>query len=60
MERIFECRISQQIDIYDMRVGFMKGKGTTHAIFVVRQIRRRLQLKERSSNLALCIWKKSF
>ena len=36
VERIFEDRIRQQIDIDDMQFGFMKGKGTTDAIFIVR------------------------
>jgi len=35
---IFEHRIWQQIDIDDMQFGFVKGKGTTDAIFIVRQI----------------------
>jgi len=47
VERIFEDRIWQQIDIDDMQFGFMKGKGTTDAIFIVR-----------SSILGLWIWKK--
>jgi len=37
VERIFEHRIRQQIDIGDMQFGFMKGKGTTDVIFIVRQ-----------------------
>ena len=32
VERIFEDRIWQQIDIDDMQFGFVKGKGTTDAI----------------------------
>jgi len=36
VERIFEHRIQQQIDIDDMPFVFMKGKGTTDAIFIVR------------------------
>jgi len=36
MERIFEHRIQQQINIDNMQFGFMKGKGTTDAIFIVR------------------------
>jgi len=32
VERIFENRIWQQIDIDDTQFGFMKGKGTTDAI----------------------------
>jgi len=34
VERIFEHRIWQQIDTYDMQFGFMKGKGTTDAILL--------------------------
>jgi len=41
VERIFEHRIWQQIDIGDMQFGFMKGKGTTDAIFVVRQMQEK-------------------
>jgi len=28
VERIFEHRIRQQIEVVDMQFGFMKGKGT--------------------------------
>jgi len=37
VERIFENRIRQQIYIDDMQFGFIKGKGITDAIFIVRQ-----------------------
>ena len=40
VERIFENRIRQQIDIDDMRFGFIEGKGTTDAIFIVRQMQK--------------------
>jgi len=30
VERIFEHRIQQQVEIDDMQFGFMKGKGTNH------------------------------
>ena len=33
VERILEHRIWQQIEVGDMQFGFMKGKGTTDAIF---------------------------
>jgi len=45
VERIFEDRIRQQIDIDDMQFGFMKGKGTTDAIFIVRQIQEKFRAK---------------
>jgi len=35
VERIFEHKIRQQIEVNDMQFGFMKGKGTTIAIFTV-------------------------
>ena len=38
VERIFEHRIRQQIVIDDMQFGFMKGRGTTDAIFMARQM----------------------
>ena len=60
VKRMFEYRIQQQIEIDDMQFGFMKGKGTTDAIFIVRQMQRILELKERNVILALWIWKKNF
>jgi len=40
VERIFEDRIRQQIDTDDMQFVFMKGKGTTDAIFIVSQMQK--------------------
>ena len=57
VERIFEHRIRQQIETDDMQFGFMKGKGTTDAIFMARR-RRISELKVRSSILVLWIWRK--
>jgi len=48
VERIFEHRIRQPIDIDDMQFGFMKGKGTTDAfdaIFIVRQMQEKFRAK---------------
>ena len=44
-ERIFEHRIRQQIKIDDMQFGFMKGKGTTDAIFMARQMQENFRVK---------------
>ena len=41
VESIFDHRIRQQIVIDDMQFGFMKGKGTTDAIFMARQMQER-------------------
>jgi len=45
VERIFKNRIRQQINIDDMQFRFMKGKGTTDAIFIVRQMQEKLSAK---------------
>jgi len=52
VERIFQHRIWQQIEVDDMQFVFMKGKGTTDAIFTVRQMQENFS-KERSSTLAV-------
>ena len=38
MERIIEDFIRNIVNIDDMQFGFMPGRGTTDAIFIVRQI----------------------
>ena len=57
VERIFECRIWQYIDTGDMQFGFVKGKGTTDTIFIVRQMPEKYRAKGKLY-LALWIWKK--
>ena len=41
----FEHRIWQQILIDDMQFGFVKGKGTTDAIFMARQMQENFRVK---------------
>jgi len=45
LERIFEHRIRQQTEVDDMQFGFMKGKGTTDAIFTVRQMQENFRVE---------------
>jgi len=45
VERIFEQRIRQQIEIDDMQFRFIKGKGTTDGIFTVRQMQENFRVK---------------
>jgi len=45
VERICEHIIRQQIEIDDMQFGFMKGKGTTDAIFMARQMQENFRVK---------------
>jgi len=59
VEKTFEHRIRQQIEIDDMQFELMKGKGTTDAIFMARQMQENFRvLKVRSYILVLWIWKK--
>jgi len=50
---MFKHKIWHQIDIDGMQFGFMKGKETTDAIFIVRQIQAKFRAKRKSSILAL-------
>ena len=45
VKRIFEYRIWQHNVIDVMQFGFMKGKGTTDAIFIARQMQKNLRVK---------------
>jgi len=45
VERILKHRILQQIDIDAMHFGFVKGKGTTDANFIVRQMQEKFTAK---------------
>jgi len=56
----FENRIRQQINIDDIQFGFMKGKGTTDAIFIVRQMQEKFRAgKEALFWLWIIEWKDS-
>ena len=45
VEKIFEHRIRQQIEIDDMQFGFMKGKETTCAVFMAKQMQENFRVK---------------
>jgi len=45
VERIFKHRIRQKTDIDDLQFGFMKGKGTTDAIYTVRHMQKKFRAK---------------
>ena len=41
IERVWENKIRCQMSIDDMQFGFLPGKGTTAAIFIMRQVQER-------------------
>ena len=47
LERVLEKRIRSQVKIDDMQFGFMPGKGTMDAIFIVRQMQEKHQAKKK-------------
>ena len=47
LERILEQHIRKTVNIDDMQFGFMPGKGTMEAIFIVRQIQEKFIAKKR-------------
>jgi len=59
VERIFKHRIRQQTDI-DMQFGFMKGKGTIGAIFIVRQMQEKFRAKGKKLYFGFVDLEKSF
>ena len=47
MERVLETIIRTQVDIDAMQFGFMPGRGTTDAIFILRQIHEKYLRKQK-------------
>ena len=47
LERVLEKRIRCQVSIDNIQFGFMPGKGTTDAIFIMRQVQEKHQEKKK-------------
>src|SRR5260221_11755091 len=47
MERVIEASIRNMVTVDDMQFGFMPGKGTTDAIFLVRQMQEKHYCKKK-------------
>src|SRR5664279_2582017 len=60
LERVIEKRVRCKVSINDMQFGFMPGKGTTDAIFIVRQIQERFLEKKRDLWMAFLDLEKAF
>ena len=46
MERVIEIIIRAEAQIVNMQFGFMPGRGTTDAIFIVRQLQKKKKIWE--------------
>ena len=47
LERVLEKRIRCRLSIDNMHFGLMPGKGTTDAIFIMRQVQEKHQAKKK-------------
>ena len=54
LERVLEKRIRCQVSIDNMQFGFMPGKETTDAIFIMRQVQE--NTKQRRSSCTMLLW----
>ena len=60
LERVLEKRIRFQVSIDNMQFGFMPGKGTTDAIFIMRQVQEKHQAKKKKMYYAFVDLGKAF
>ena len=58
IERVLERRIRTLVNLNKIQFGFMPGKGTVDAIFIVRRMQEEYQKRTRSCICALLTWKK--
>ena len=60
LERVLEKMIRCQVSIDNMQFGFMPGKGTTDAIFIMRQVQEKHQSKKKKLYYAFVDLEKAF
>ena len=60
LERIMECLIRQLVSIDDSQFGFIPGRGTTGAIFVVRQLQEKYLASNKRLYMAFIDLEKAF
>jgi len=60
LERVVEKRVRSKVHIDDMQFGFRPGKGTTDAIFIVRQVQEKFLAKKKELWMAFVDLEKAF
>ena len=60
VERILERKIRTLVNLNDMQSGFMPGKGTMDAIFIVRRMQEEYQKKEKKLYMCFVDMEKAF
>src|SRR5258706_542922 len=59
-ERVMEKRVRNRVTLDDMQFGFRPGRGTTDAIFTVRQVQEKFIAKKRDLSMAFVDLEKAF
>ena len=60
LERVIDKRVRSKVSNNDTQFGFSPGRGTTDAIFIVRQIQERFLEKKRDLWMAFVDLQKAF
>lgn len=60
VEMVMEKRIRKQVKIDDMQFGFREGKGTTDAVFILKQVHERYKTKGKNLIYAFVDLEKAF
>ena len=60
LERVIEARIRKIVKIDELQFGFSPGKGTTDAIFIVRQVQEKFLGKQKKLWIAFVYLEKAF
>ena len=55
-ERVMERKTKNLVSLDDMQFGFRPGRGTTDAIFIVRQIQEKFLAPKKYPWMALIVW----
>ena len=60
VERMLENRIRELVTINEMQFGFMPGKGTTHALFILRRMQEKFRGREKELYMCFVDLEKAF
>ena len=60
IERIFKRRLRKVVKLYEMQMGFMPGRGTTDAIFIMRQLLEKYEMAGRDLYIIFVDLEKAF
>ena len=60
IERIFERRLGKVVELDEMQMGFIPGRGTTDAVFIMRQSMEKYEMAGRDLYMIFVDLEKAF